>query len=68
MITRANCGTCRYWSEMLARAGGGTDNPRGDVEAICHAAGGPFSNRYVTADKSCGYFRSGGAVDDPRAT
>ncbi len=62
-----DCQGCRYWSEMLARAGGGTDNPRGDVEAYCLNADGPESGNYKVATDTCGGWASGhhGAVDDP---
>lgn len=65
-----DCSGCRYWSEMLARAGAGTDNPRGDLEAMCFAAAGPFAGRYTTGTETCGYFKANvdGAVDDPRGT
>lgn len=61
------CGGCRYWSEMLAHAGAGTDNPAGDVEAMCIVAGGPHSSRYTVASTTCEKWASGhlGAIDDP---
>lgn len=60
------CDGCRYWSEMIARAGGGTDNPRGDTEALC-LADGPFKGKYTTAEMTCSAFarNTSGAVDEP---
>ena len=57
-----NCAGCRFWSEMIAKCEGG-----GSVEALCLAAGGPFSGKYVRARHKCGKWKSGhlGAVDDP---
>jgi hypothetical protein len=62
-----NCAGCRFWSEMIARAGGGTTNPRGDTEALCLAADGPHASKYTTEGMTCGSWKSGhlGAVDDP---
>lgn len=61
-----DCEGCRYWSEMLAQAGAGTENPRGDVEAMCLVAGGPHSHRYTVATDTCDHWAAGnfGAVDD----
>lgn len=62
-----NCGGCRYWSQMIARAGGGTDNPRGDTEALCLTPEGPNAQRYTTSETTCGSWakNSHGAVDEP---
>ena len=62
-----NCSGCRYWSEMIARAGGGTDNPSGDTEALCLAPTGPFSGKYTVGSITCDSFASNkyGAVDEP---
>lgn len=46
------CNTCRYWSELIFRAGGGTDNAAGDTEALCLGAG-PNNGQYTTAQKTC---------------
>lgn len=61
-----NCEGCRYWSDMLARAGGGTTNPRGDVEAMCLAAG-PNGGKYTTAGMTCPAFArdTAGKTDSP---
>lgn len=60
------CSGCRYWSEMVARAGAGTTNPRGDVEAMC-LADGPQASRYTAAEDTCPSFArdTAGKVDDP---
>jgi len=60
------CEGCRYWSEMIARAGGGTDNPRGDTEALC-LGDGPHAKKYTTAEQTCPAFarNTHGAVDEP---
>lgn len=62
------CNTCRYWSELISRAGGGTDNAAGDTEALCLGAG-PNNGQYTTAQKTCPAWaiNSHGAVDDPNA-
>jgi hypothetical protein len=60
------CGGCRYWSEMIARAGAGTTNRAGDTEALCLASG-PHAGRYTTKHMTCNAFAEGLAVDDPSA-
>lgn len=62
-----NCDGCRFWSDMIARAGGGTTNPRGDTEALCLAKGGPNFGRYTTQDMVCTAFArdTAGKVDSP---
>lgn len=50
-----NCEGCRYWSDMIARAGGGTTNPTGQIEAMCLAVG-PFSGKYTTPRQTCSEF------------
>ena len=62
-----NCDGCRYWSDMIARAGGGTTNPRGDIEALCLAAGGPNASKYTTAEMTCSAFArdTAGKTDAP---
>lgn len=62
-----NCDGCRYWSDMIARAGGGTTNPFGDVEALCLAAAGPHAGKYTTAEWTCTAFArdSAGKTDSP---
>lgn len=64
-MTRAlgrNCGGCRYWSEMIARAIGGAD-----VEAYCLGPGSPYRGHYTKGRQTCEAFakNSHGAVDDP---
>jgi hypothetical protein len=62
-----NCAGCRFWSEMVARAAGGTDNPAGALEALCLSEDGPLKGQYTTERMSCAAWKSGhhGAVDDP---
>ena len=62
-----NCDGCRYWSDMIARAGGGTTNPRGDTEALCLAKSGHYAGRYTTAEMACDAFArdTAGKVDGP---
>lgn len=57
-----NCKGCRYWSEMIARAGGGFP-----LSAMCLAADGPNSGQYSTANQTCEKWKSGelGAIDEP---
>ncbi|MDO8534109.1 MAG: hypothetical protein Q7S17_05130 [Xanthobacteraceae bacterium] len=52
---------------MIAQAGGGTTNPRGDTEALCLSERGPHAREYTTAETTCDAFakNSHGAVDDP---
>jgi hypothetical protein len=66
-IGTRDCGACRYWSELLARAGGAADNPSGDTEAMCLAPAGPNRQKYTTQTTTCAAFavNSHGAVDEP---
>lgn len=59
------CQKCRYWSEMIARAGGGTTNPTGAVEALCLSASGPKAGKYTTSAMTCSSFKVGEVVDSP---
>ena len=61
-----NCDGCRYWSDMVARAGSGTTNPRGDVEAMCLSAGSR-KGQYTTSEETCEAFArdNAGKVDSP---
>lgn len=56
------CGSCRYWSEMLAKAVGG-----GPVQAMCLAREGELRGKYTTERGTCKAWASGhlGAVDTP---
>lgn len=65
MTIKGTCGGCRYWSEMIARAGGGTTNPRGDTEALCLGSG-QHSGEYTTAGMTCGAFKAGPPGDAPK--
>lgn len=52
---------------MIARAGGGTTNPDGKVEALCLAPyGSPYKSRYTTKNITCDSFakNSHGRIDD----
>jgi hypothetical protein len=60
------CADCRYWSDLIARAGGATDNPAGDTEALCLVKGGPHSGEYTTGEMSCDRWKPGTPIDDPR--
>lgn len=65
---KQSCGSCRYWSEMIARAGAGTTNPAGDVEALCLSATSSESGKYKVAGDRCDAWASNelhGAVDAP---
>jgi hypothetical protein len=62
------CMNCRYWSQMVARAGGGTDNSSGDTEALCLAPqGSPLKDVYTIGPQSCVAFayNTAGSVDEP---
>jgi len=50
------CESCLHWSEMLARAGGCTDNPNGEIEAYCHSVSGPKAEKYTIARDTCSSF------------
>lgn len=56
-----NCGGCRFWSEMIAKAEGG-----GPVQAMCLGVGAHYIE-YTTASMKCEAWQSGhlGAIDDP---
>ena len=59
------CGSCRFWSEMLAKSEGG-----GPVQAMCLASGaneGPLRGQYTTERQTCESWASGhlGSVDSP---
>lgn len=58
-----DCRGCRFWSEMIARAGGNIIG----VEALCLRADGPKGGQYTVGRNSCEAWESGhhGAVDDP---
>lgn len=65
----AQCSNCRYWSEMVARAAGGS--PNGNViEAMCLAPGGeagsPMRGDYTRASQSCRAWAAGEPIDTPR--
>jgi hypothetical protein len=55
------CGSCRYWSEMIAKLEG-----LGPMQALC-LGDGPLNNRYTTERQTCPGWKSGhfGAVDTP---
>lgn len=55
------CGSCRYWSEMLAKCDGG-----GPVQAMCLGKGS-LAHQHTTERQSCEAWASGhlGAVDTP---
>ena len=57
-----NCAGCRFWSEMIAQAGGDCVG----VEAMC-LGDGPKHGKYVSARATCDAWKSGhhGAVDEP---
>lgn len=57
-----NCKGCRYWSEMLAQAVGGSG-----VQAMCLSDGGALAGKYTSGHMTCDAWKPGhlGAVDDP---
>jgi hypothetical protein len=61
-MTKQQCGTCRFWSEMCAQAMGG-----GPIEALCLSQTGSKAMKYTTERMSCEAWKSGhhGAVDSP---
>ena len=56
-----DCKGCRYWSEMIAQAQGGT------VTALCLNGGGPRHGQYTAGYGRCDQWASGhlGAIDEP---
>jgi hypothetical protein len=56
------CEGCRYWSEMIACAGGGRP-----LEALCLAEESPLRGQYTPGSQSCEAWASGdeGAIDAP---
>ena len=56
------CGSCRYWSEMMAQAIG-----PGPVQAMCLADDAPYRLRYTSARQGCLKWQHNhhGAVDCP---
>jgi hypothetical protein len=61
MADPQKCGTCRFWSEMIARAYGA-----GPIEALCLAEG-PKGGKYTRETATCSAWKSGhyGAIDSP---
>ena len=61
MITR-NCGSCRYWSELVARKEGA-----GPLEALCLSQLGPLGGQYTREAQACGSWarNTAGAIDCP---
>ncbi len=59
-----DCKGCRFWSEMVARAGGGMS-----VQAmcLCLSQNSPNHLRYTSGATSCGAWLPGdlGAIDSP---
>lgn len=54
---------CRYWSERIARAGGGTTNPTGAIEALCLNRESPHFSAYTTKRMGCDFGEEGEPVD-----
>ena len=57
-----HCGTCRYWSEMLAQSIG-----CGPIEAVCLSSGSASRGKFVRETHRCDSWGSNhfGAVDSP---
>jgi hypothetical protein len=55
------CGSCRFWSEMIA------DAINGEVQALCLNLKSPFRQKFRTAVQRCNAWKDGshGAVDSP---
>jgi len=58
-----DCKGCRFWSEMLAQAGGDIEG----VYAMCINSKSYFSGKYTSAESNCKEWADGhdGAVDEP---
>ncbi len=63
MTEKKRCVTCRYWSEMLAMAGG--DLP--GVAAMCLSKDSPHRDKYTNSTTTCSAWADGylGAIDSP---
>ena len=61
---KKKCGTCRYWSEMLAQSVGG-----GPIEAVCLSQAGSRAGKWVPEYCTCEAWAENtyGAVDIPGA-
>jgi hypothetical protein len=59
---KENCESCRFWSELVARAIGA-----GPIEALCLAGDSPNHENYVRGNDHCQAWKlnNHGAVDDP---
>jgi hypothetical protein len=55
------CETCRYWSEMLAQAGGG----RPGVRALCLSSESPLRQKWTSETQTCGSWKGGNPIDAP---
>lgn len=63
MSTEQRCETCRYWSEMVAEAGGGIPG----VRALCLSEKSALRQRMTSERQTCGEWKGGQAVDAPGA-
>ncbi len=57
------CESCRFWSDMIARAGACTTNPRGDVEALCLNPTSRNYSEYTVESAACDVFEPGAPID-----
>jgi hypothetical protein len=59
MSDMEHCKTCRFWSEMIARAVPGTE-----TEAVCLASG-VYKGTFTRSGDSCIYWEEGDSIDSP---
>ena len=62
MTTEKKCGTCRYWSDLLAKTNNGV------VVALCLSSKGSRKNEWVDSTDSCEAYSKGDPVDLPTDT
>jgi hypothetical protein len=54
---------CKFWSELLAKAGGAT--PTGELQAMCLHRASPNYMNYTYGRDGCAEGEPGLAIDDP---
>ena len=55
---KPRCGTCRYWSELMAKANG-----TGKLRALCLSRPSYQAGTYTTERSSCGAYSRGAPID-----
>jgi hypothetical protein len=63
MAYQLGCQPCKFWSDLLAKAGGAT--PTGQVQAVCLNHDGPNYMRYMYRHDGCDKGEAGPSIDIP---